>query len=93
MQGLIITNGTKTYAVFTYKCHFLDWSGSGVIGFNAGGDYHDNHPLAGRTTANLVACVHLSVDSEWNNVIYDLVPNPDALTDEPTPIPPTSLGE
>ena len=71
VQGLIITNGTKTYAVFTYKCNFLSWSGQAVIGFNAGGDYYDNHPLSGLDTAHLVACVHQMNGSEWNNVIYD----------------------
>ena len=92
VQGLLITNGTKTYAVFTYKCRTLNWAGNAVIGFNAGGDYFENHPLAGLITSNLVSCVHQFDNSEWNNVIYDLVPYPDALTNEPTPPPFNSIG-
>ena len=93
MQGLIVTDGSKTYAVFTYKCGELNWAGNAVIGFNAAGDYHDNHPLAGLTTSNLVACVHTSDGSDWNNVIYNLVPNPDALSNAPTPPQPNSIGK
>lgn len=91
-QGLIITNGTKTYAVFTYQCGYLNWAGEATIGFNAAAEYYANHPLASLTTSNLIACVHTGVGSDWNNVIYDLVPNPDALTTEPTPPPFSSIG-
>lgn len=87
VQGLFITNGTKTYAVFTYKCEYLDWSGHAVIGFNAAGDYFEYHPLSELSTSNLVACVHQWNGSEWNNVIYDLVPNPELLTYDTTPVP------
>ena len=84
VQGLLITDGEKTYAVFTYKCGTLNWAGNAVIGFNAGGDYFTNHPLSGLTTSNLVACIHQFEGSEWNNIIYNLIPNPDAPTNNVT---------
>lgn len=89
-QAVIITDGTKAYAVFTYKCGALNWAGEATIGYNAGGDYYMNHPLSGLSLSNAIACVHN--DSVWNNVIYNLVPRPDLLTTDPTPIPPTTIG-
>ena len=63
-----------------------------MIGFKAGGDYYDNHPLSGLDTAHLVACVHQMNGSEWNNVIYDLVPSPDELSVDETPPQYASFG-
>ena len=68
----------------------MQWSGEGVIGFNAAGDYYDNHPLSGTAQSNAVACVH-HPGSEINNVIYELVPGD--LIEGTTPPPPTSFGE
>lgn len=93
-QAIIITDGNiKTYAVYTFKCGSLNWAGEATIGFNAGGDYYDNHYLSGLPQSNAVACVHINVGSEWNNVIYNLVPSPGDYTGLPTPEPPSSLGK
>ena len=91
-QAVLITDGNqKSYAVFTFQCGLLNWAGDATIGFNAGGDYYENHPLSGLSLSNAIACVHN--DSVWNNVIYNLVPNPTELTTDPTPEPATSIGE
>ena len=89
-QAALITDGIQSYAVFTFKCGSLGWAGEATIGFNAGGDYFENHPLSGLSLSNVVACVHN--DSEWNNVVYNLVPNPDMLTNDSTPEPAVSIG-
>ena len=90
-QAVLITDGNqKSYAVFTFKCGSLNWAGDAVIGFNAGGDYYVNHPLSGLSLSNAVACVHN--DSVWNNVIYNLVPDPSMLTTDPTPEPADTIG-
>ena len=73
-QGIVITNSSKTYAVYTYHCDDVQWSDGSVIGFNAGGSYYANHPLSDSIEARDIDCVH-SPGSEWNNVVYDLNPN------------------
>ena len=91
-QAVVITNGSKTYTVFTYKCDLLTWSEEETIGYNAASDYFQNHPLAGTTVTDALDCVHSSTDgSEWNNVVYDLVPG--TVIDGPTPKPRNSFGE
>ena len=73
-QGIVITDGNKTYAVYTYHCDDVEWSDGSVIGFNAGGSYYANHPLSDSLAARDIDCVH-SPESEWNNVVYDVNPN------------------
>lgn len=91
-QAVLVTDGnTKSYAVITFRCGALGWSGEATIGFNAGGDYYENHPLSGLSISNKIACVHDN-DSEWNNEIYNLVPRPDLLTTDPTPAPLPTIG-
>ena len=83
-QGIVITNGSKTYAVYTYHCNDIEWSDGSVIGFNAGGSYYANHPLSDSIAASDIDCVHRP-GSEWNNVVYDLNPNGTVvLTPPPT---------
>ena len=70
----MITDGNKTYAVYTYHCNDIQWSDGSVIGFNAGGQYYTNHPLSDSVFARDIDCVH-SPESEWNNVVYDVTPS------------------
>lgn len=72
-QGIVVTNGTKSYAIYTYHCNDLEWSDGSVIGFNAGGRYYTNHPLSDSISARDIDCVHFP-ESEWNNIIYDITP-------------------
>ena len=82
LQGIVITDGNKTYAVYTYHCNDIQWSDGSVIGFNAGGSYYTNHPLSDSISASDIDCVH-SPESEWNNVIYDVNPNGTTLYTPP----------
>ena len=89
-QGILITNGTKSYSVFTYECDQLEWSDEAVIGYNAGGEYNATHPLSGTLLANAVDCLHSNINVTLNNIIYDLVRG--ELNEGSTPPPPSSLG-
>ena len=80
-QGILITDGSHSYTVFTYRCGSMEWSGSATIGFNADNDLFQNHPLSRTRSSNSIACQNYP-DSVWNNLVYQLggissiVPNP-----------------
>lgn len=87
-QAILITDGTKSYAVYTYRCGQMEWGDESTIGFNAGGDYYENHPITGHFQSHYVSCLqNISNGNLITNVIYDLVPNTDDLL--PGTIPPT----
>ena len=73
-QGLVITNGTRSYAVFTYRCGLLQWSGldgfypHAVIGYNMRGQFI-NHPLSGFSQVLNVACSNTPA-TPWSNLVY-----------------------
>ena len=72
----MITNGTKTYAVFTYHCDDITWASPGnntVIGFYTGGTSYENHPLSGTPDASDIDCESYP-PSLWNNIVYDVNP-------------------
>lgn len=79
-QAILITNGTKSYAVYTYKCGEMEWGDESTIGFNAGGEYSENHPITGHFQSHYISCLqNISSGSLIKNEIYDLVPDPDSL--------------
>ena len=52
-QGIIVTDGISTHAIFTYICGEMQWSSLGngnaaVVGYNSGTGFY-NHPLSGFT--------------------------------------------
>ena len=49
----------------------MEWSRGATIGYNAAGDYYENHYLTGTDDAYNIACLN-SPGSDWNNVIYNL---------------------
>ena len=71
----MITNGTKTYAVFTYHCDDINWANGNFtgIGFNAGGTSYENHPFSGTPDASDIDCESYP-PSLWNNIVYDVNP-------------------
>lgn len=72
-QAIVITNGTESFAVFTYQCGAMAWHGSATIGFNSGGAFFENHPLSGTRNANSIACENSKL-AVWTNVVYKLTP-------------------
>ena len=68
-QGIVITDGTTSFAVFTYKCGDLNWGSGASIGFSAADDLFANHEFAGRPDAHEVDCLNQPI-SDYVNVIY-----------------------
>ena len=71
-QAIAITDGSQSYAVYTYRCGDLGWSGGATIGYNGGpvGNFYANHPLSGQNARN-IACQNLQT-MEWSNVVYNI---------------------
>lgn len=82
-QGILITDGSLSYTVFTYHCGSMMWSGSATIGFSADDAFFQSHPLSRTTTSNTIACLN-SPDSGWNNLVYQLGGKP-TVVPQPTP--------
>ena len=56
-QGIIITNTTTTYYIFSYPCGDIQWSDQAVVGFNANADVYYNHPASGLPNlGRIVSC-------------------------------------
>ena len=70
-QGVIITDGSTSYAVFLYHCPSMEWSGNAVIGWQASSFYYRNHPLSGDRDAKQVACLNTATSS-YNTVVFKL---------------------
>ena len=80
-QVILITDGTYSYAVFTYNCNYMEWSGSATIGFTAGSGNYNNHD----PSSSDVACLNFP-DSNWTNIVYQLSSDSSEL-----PIPSSKL--
>ena len=82
-QGIVITDGTTSFAVFIYKCGDLNWESGTSIGFSAAGDLFANHPFAGRPDAQLLDCINQPAN-DYVNVIYAI----SSISAIPPPISP-----
>ena len=68
-QGALVTDGTDSYAVFTYRCGDLQWGVAG-IGF-LGGNFPQVHRIVNSENATQqVACANYP--NEWSNLVYHL---------------------
>ena len=70
-QGIVVTNGLMSFALFTYNCRRMLWSGGASIGVSADGRFFRNHNLSRALNAHHVACLN-SPRSNWTNVLYQL---------------------
>ena len=69
---MIASQGTTSYAIFTYKCNLLRWTKhNAVIGFSAGHKYFENHPLSKTSRVTDIDCLNYP-SSVWSNIIYNL---------------------
>ena len=91
-QAIAITDGFQSYAVYTYRCGDLQWSGGATIGYNGGpiGNFSENHPLSG-DNANSIACINTGV-TEYSNVVYNVSIDDYISTDSPPTIEPRRLN-
>ena len=83
---MVVTDGTLNFAMYTYQCDLMGWSGSGdgfyaTIGYNLEGLYQ-NHQFSGTSSAKDIACQSSADDggsvgrrqasSSWFNQVYQL---------------------
>ena len=69
-QGILITNGEVSYAVFTYKCGLMAWSGGASIGYSTDGSFYYNHDLSLTSNASMIACGNTG--EVWKNIVSKL---------------------
>ena len=69
---MIASEGSTSYAIFTYKCNLLRWTRrSAVIGYSAGPDNFANHPLSRTSKVTDIDCLNYP-SSVWSNVVYNV---------------------
>ena len=56
-QGVLITDGSSSYAVFIYKCGSMRWGG-GVIGWQESLSQYNSHYLSGDSNSNDIGCLY-----------------------------------
>eukprot|EP00731_Ephydatia_muelleri_P009511 Em0005g97a len=75
-QAIVTSDGANTYAVFTYDCNLMQWSGFwtfATVGYNANGAYFRNHPASGYDViSEAVACQNMFCNVSVSNVVYQL---------------------
>ena len=71
---MIASQGSTSYAIFTYKCNFLQWTrNNATIGYSVGQYNYANHPFSRTLTVTDIDCLNYP-SSEWSNVVYNLNP-------------------
>lgn len=88
-QAILISNGTDSYAIFTYRCGDINWSRNSVIGYNGAGVVYENHPYSSGFAARNIDCINAQ-EGNWTNVLYNLTGASLNIT-EPDPIEPRKL--
>ena len=68
---MLATDGTRSYAIYTYECGKLNWiKRSAGIGFSAGTIFAE-HPLSRNSSVNEIACINEN-SSNWSNILYEI---------------------
>ena len=65
----MITDGVRSYVVFTYKCGLIEVGNHAVVGFVAENDFFANHKLSFTESVGDIDCVN-QPRSDWNNVVF-----------------------
>lgn len=81
---MVITDGTQSFAMFTYQCDLMGWSGEddgsyATVGYNLNGAF-ENHPLSGSPEVGGIGCLSSGSNSniarrqssKWHNQLYTL---------------------
>ena len=69
---MVASQGSTSYAIFTYKCNLLRWTRrNAAIGYSAGQNYFENHPLSRTSRVTDIDCLNYP-SSVWSNVVYNL---------------------
>ena len=83
-QGILIADGSSSYAVFIYECGGMEWGG-GVIGWQESLSQYNSHSLSGDSNSNDVGCLYSTTYSavvfkiddgkyRYRNHLYKLAP-------------------
>ena len=67
-QGILITDGSDSYAVFIYECGGMEWGG-GMIGWQGNSSNYTSHYLSGSSHSNDIGCLY---SSSYSAVVYRL---------------------
>ena len=70
-QGMIVTDFSRSFSVFTYYCGDLSYSNGATIGFATGDGLFANHPASLNGLAQSIACLN-SPATPWVNVVYEI---------------------
>ena len=70
-QGIIVTDFSRSFAVFTYYCGDLNYSNGATIGFTTTDGLFANHPATLRGSAQSIACLNYPA-TPWVNVVYEI---------------------
>ena len=87
-QAIITTDGSRSYAIFTYDCNKMGWSGDGkdyyaAVGFDANGELFQNHPASRYdVVAQAVACENMPCSNPINHIVYSLNASAVSLTEK-----------
>ena len=68
---MIVTDFTRSFAVFTYYCGDLTFSYDASIGFDTTDGLFANHPASLSGSTESLACSNSPV-SPWVNVVYEI---------------------
>ena len=67
-QGILITDGSSSYAVFIYECGGMEWGGA-AIGWQASTSQYNSHSLSGLSSSYTVGCLY---SSSYSAIVYTL---------------------
>ena len=69
---MVASQGSTSYANFTYKCGLLQWTkNNAAIGYSTGCSNFANHPLSRTSRVTDIDCLNYP-SSVWSNVVYNL---------------------
>ena len=69
---MIASQGSTSYAIFTYKCNLVQWTrNSAAIGYSTGNDSFADHPFSRTSRVTDIDCLNYP-SSAWSNVVYNL---------------------
>ena len=70
-QGIIVTDFSRSFSVFTYYCGDMSYSNGATIGFMTRDGLFANHPAGTRTHAEYIDCLNDPI-SPWVNIVYQI---------------------
>ena len=71
-QAVIASDGSLSYAVFTYQCNLIKWTlYNAAVGYTDGLNFFQNHPLSRTSDVVNIDCVNQPA-SNWSNVAYKI---------------------